>query len=265
MKKLFFYCFFCIPVLTSAQSQFSQFYIGGQAGITVPFIVNQNNYGLPEMDYEYSVSYGFGAVAGIRFDAKHNLQFELEYADLGQKYQDTYQPIGPSFNLFKKVDLGYIQIPVLYKFVINRVQGVYDFGRRPNIYIIAGPQFGMLLQSKVQYQINDQAATWVDVDNRFEPIFSIDEEIEALNPATRGEPVNSDDLFTPFSLDAVLGMGLQMYIADDLLLFAEGRGFISVNDINAPAFRAKNNDQIYGASRNFAGGFRLGLVYHLGQ
>ncbi len=264
MKKLFIYLLLCTPGLASAQSQFSQFYIGGQAGVTVPFIVNQNNYGLPEMDYKNSVSYEFGAVAGIRFDSKHNLQFELTYTDLGQNYEDSYKPGSVRFTLNKRVDLSYLQVPVLYKFVINRVQGVYDFGRRPNLFITAGPQLSVLMTSKVQYAIDGTDATWRQVDDAFINDV-IDPDIVALNPATEGEPVNSDDLFTPFALDAVLGMGLQMYIADDLLLFAEGRGFISVNDINAPAFRAKNNDQVYGASRNFAGGFRLGLVYHLGQ
>lgn len=83
---------------------------------------------------EFVLSYGYGALLGLNFNNHVGLQIEGIYNNLSQKYKDK--------DLERKIEISYLNFPVLLSLNTGRSNMV-------NLNIVAGPQFGINLGSKV--------------------------------------------------------------------------------------------------------------------
>ncbi len=77
---------------------------------------------------DFVLGYGFGGLFGFNFNQHAGIQLEIIYNQLSQKYQDH--------NLSRRIDINYINIPLLLSLNTNRLKPV-------NFNIVAGPQFGV--------------------------------------------------------------------------------------------------------------------------
>jgi opacity protein-like surface antigen len=75
-----------------------------------------------------NVSNGFGAVLGLNMSRHIGIQGEVIYYQVSQSYRDV--------NMDRKVDIKYLNIPLLLSFNTNKTRMV-------NLNIVAGPQFGI--------------------------------------------------------------------------------------------------------------------------
>lgn len=92
----------------------------------------------------FVLGYGFGALLGVNVTDHFGLQGEVLYSALAQKYTD------PS-NIERRIDLNYINIPLLAVFNTNVSKPV-------NLNLAVGPQIGINVGSKV----NTESGAGVD-------------------------------------------------------------------------------------------------------
>ncbi len=140
MKKTISIIAFAILLTASTAFAQKQLYVGASGAFINSWMTNQNNYGLPfEMDYAIKVG-GVGNV-NIGFDFSKNIGLKIEagYGVLGQKYKDEYQDTVYT----RTIQLNYLQFPLLFKFRSN--------GEVARFYIMAGPQFNLLMSAKQKY------------------------------------------------------------------------------------------------------------------
>lgn len=83
---------------------------------------------------EFVLSYGYGAILGLNFNNYVGIQIEGIYNNLSQKYKDK--------DLERKIEISYLNFPVLLSLNTGRSNMV-------NLNIVAGPQLGVNLGSKV--------------------------------------------------------------------------------------------------------------------
>lgn len=242
----------------------SRLYVGGQLCGHVPFIVNQTNYGLPEMSYAVNApSIGGGIIAGIYFSSTLQLQGEVSFSRMGQEYKDNYSYIAGSFQLKKKITMDYFQVPLLLRFVVAAQADKVYMDDKPKLYFIAGPQISLLTAASYQYFVDGTPATWQQVDDRFGSGPEGAEIGNAINGANKKvvEPKNALDLYEKISIELVGGMGLEKMINENILLNIEGRAFFGFNDINAVNYQVKNRSNVYAGSHNFSMSIRIGAAY----
>ena len=106
------------------------------------WITNQNNYGLPEMDYKQTYGGGVNAQVGFDFTNHIGLKLEIGYTKLGQKYTDERD----SSTFDRDVKLNYLTIPIMFKYRVG--------GPIVKFYLAIGPQFNMLLSASQVYNKN---------------------------------------------------------------------------------------------------------------
>lgn len=87
-----------------------------------------------EIQGDVAMSHGFGIMLGANLSKNIGLQVELSYLEVSQKYKDQ--------NLDRKVDVSYLNIPVLLSLNTDKTRIV-------NLNFVAGPQFGVNLGSSI--------------------------------------------------------------------------------------------------------------------
>lgn len=87
-----------------------------------------------EIQGEVSMSNGFGIMLGVNLSKNIGLVTELSYLEISQRYKDQ--------NLERKVDVSYLNIPVLLSLNTNKTRIV-------NLNFVAGPQFGVNVGSSI--------------------------------------------------------------------------------------------------------------------
>ena len=193
---------------------------GLSAGVNGSFILHQYTYGAKELPYASTVRLSVGMNAGYNFTEHLGVAMEMYYSGQGQNYKDD---VGNP-PLERHISLSYLQVPLMFKYSAG--EGNSQF------YVMAGPQFGFLLNSSITYNGTEQ-----------------------LTSQSSGFFVGHDT-------------GLRMCVGDDIRLTDEiylsaGVNFnLGFTDINAPALR---HDYLhpYHASQNAFGGFAVGIHYML--
>ncbi len=201
-------------------------HLGLSGGANNAYIVNQNNYGAPELDYTIGFGAGFGLKAGYQFTPGFGLRTGLLYTRQGQGYEDT---IGGQ-DVEKTVDLTYLSLPLLLDLRLG------DPGK--GFFFQIGPQLSFLLSADVEE--SGQSAT---------PQGFSDEDL-----------YQSTDAGVLFEFGPYIGLTPQSYLTLGL------RGLYGLTDINADdaAVRVRNAEgDAYEGSRNAYVGLHLSLHYVL--
>ncbi|MBP7497603.1 MAG: PorT family protein [Bacteroidales bacterium] len=200
------------------------------------WVINQNVYGMPEIDYDKKFGTAFMLGVGYNFNEWLGLRFELGKAALGQNYYEQNKGIVSD----RKLDLKYTMIPVFLRLATT--------GEKAKFHIMLGPQLGILNSAEQEYSIgNKDVANKVKVNDYDYPIG----ETEITNRFEKS------DLF------AVLDFGLDFFFTERLYLNASLRLNYGLTDINVADWRIPNKDKEYKASNNAYGGLNFGLNYVL--
>ena len=236
LKTLITLLLVCVALTTVTAQKARHFDVGLQGGYGSIWIINQNNYGLPEMDYEYTWGGGFNFQAGYNFTENIGLFSEIGVLNQGQKYKDEG-------NKERTIDLKYLNVPVFFK---------YSYGEsRARFRLLVGPQFCFLQKAEQSYLVNDQD-------------FSHDIKDKEGNLFDAGAK-NIKDRFNNMDIAVVLDLGADIFLITDMLyLSVAARMFYGLTDINASAYQLKNYDGNYEPSHNAGVTFNLGIHYIIG-
>lgn len=200
------------------------FHLGAGGGLYSSWIINQNAWGNPELEYATTFGNQFHLIAGYRLTDNIGIQVEPGFTSIGQNYDGKML----GFDSERSIDLSYITIPVLLHFTSN--------GDVTRFHLLAGPQFGIL--SKADHTFSGLPFPFMtngDVSERFE----------------------SSDIF------GVLDIGADIFLDDNFFISAGLRLSYGLMDINQddPNWRIKNFSGIYEPSHNFYTGLNIGINY----
>lgn len=237
LAKIFFLIF--ILVTNSLQAQ-KGFHVGFKSGISSAWILNQNNartledytdIAKSELAYKLKFGYNFGGVVGYNFNNNYGFQTELLYEKTGQNYEDNFTPAVGPLNVIRRIDLRYFNIPVLFKYTSKNKENI-------KAYVLAGPQFGMLLRAK---------------------------ELVLLNGIEKIDNLSASEKFRTFDGGFALGAGVDVFFMKNFYISLGMLNYIGISDINSDAVRdfISKNDDSYKSSKNFRSGLNIGLHYLL--
>lgn len=196
-------------------------HLGLNGGYNAVFIMNQNNYGGTEYEYDAKFGYAAGVVVNYNFVEFLGLQLEVNTSSKGQSYKD----FEGNLPVTRDVDLKYLDIPLMLKYTSP------NGGTR--FFAMGGFQYSILQDAAIEYYVGDDNRSPTDAIERFE---------------------NSDMAF-------ILGTGTNIMLPLNLYASVGLRFTYGLTDINDPEWRLPNQDDIYEPSRNATGGIRLGLHY----
>jgi hypothetical protein len=215
--------------------------IGIQGGFASVWIINQNNYGLVEMDYDYQWGPGFSFQAGYNFTNNIGLFTEIGFARGGQKYDDIWNN---NDEIRRNIDLSYLNVPLLFK---------YSYGEsRARFRLLFGPQFSFLQKAEQEYTING------------EPFSKMITDLDGNEFDAGAKDIK--DRYSSTDVSIVLDLGADIFLLEEVMYLSIGaRGYYGLTDINAEAYRLDNIDGNYDNSRNAGLMFNLGIHYIIGS
>ncbi|GAB4329755.1 MAG: hypothetical protein Kow00127_22070 [Bacteroidales bacterium] len=215
--------------------------IGGGGGFTSVWIMNQNFYGEPEVNYAPKAGYAGFVTLGYDFDGHAAIATEIQYSLQGQKYSDKQSIDGVKYDVDRNIDLSYINIPLLFR---------YSFGTGSTRFrVLLGPQYSMLQKAEQSYLRDGKKLGTKATD------------LDGNEFVTDADDITDRFESTDFSI--LMDVGADIRLSDPLFLSAGFRGQYGFKDINAPAYRINDLDGEYSPSHNVWGGLYVGLIYRV--
>lgn len=247
----------CFAFVTVNAQKTKKFEVGLQAGYSNTWIINQNNYGLPELDYDTYWGMGYNFQAGYNFSSDMGVFIEVGMTNQGQSYKDdnyshTFDQGVPTTLKFddvkRTIDMSYLNIPVFFK---------YTYGEsRARFRLLVGPQFSFLQKAEQTYTGDGKDFSSIPEYQNWK--------------MSNGEEVNVGqkdikDRFNSTDISIVIDLGADIYVMPEMLYLSVGfRGYYGLTNINATDYQVENIDKNVDASHNAGGGFYLGFHYVIG-
>lgn len=243
MKKLaiIITAFILMVSFNSMAQKGKEVILGAGTAITSTWIMNQNFYGEPEVDYAPKVGYDVSFNFGYNFTENISALAELQYSLQGQKYEGKQSIDGIKYDVERDINLRYFNIPVFFKYAF----GTEDLKFR----VLAGPQIGILLEATQDYTRDGQ--------KQGDPVYDLDGE-EFIPYAS-----NITDRFEHIDFSMAVDIGADIHVSDKFYVSAGLRGNYGFTDINASAYRLQDLDREYSPSQNVWGGLYISINYKL--
>ena len=220
------------------------FGIGG--ALTSVWIMNQNFYGEPEVNYAPKMGYATSFNVGYNFTENITVATEFQYSAQGQKYNDKQNLNGTKYEVDRNIDLRYLNIPLFFKYAFGDKQTKFRF--------MAGPQFGILLDATQDYTRNGKKLPYgTDIEKP--------KNLEGISFIPDADNIKNRFEKNDFSI--VLDVGADIHLSKQFFISAGGRINYGFKDINAPAYRINDGDGEYLPSHNAWGGLYVGIHYKL--
>lgn len=264
IRNLFLTCIATFFVGSSGAllAQQGGFFIGAEGSYNMTIILNQQNYGQKEMDYDgATLKPSFAAFIGYDINGKTSILVGAGLIKGGQKYKDSY---GNSDNLAKDIQLNYLSIPIS----VVQVFSGKDLYKGTNLFVRLGAQFNILQSATVEHFVNDKVSNLQSFANYAAGggafINFNESKIKELTNAN-GDLDDDAALFQKTDIKGILGIGARSYLSEQLSLDIELRTGISITDINATDWRIDGykdgKRQTYAPSRNAFIGINVGISY----
>lgn len=242
MKKIILIAFSLSLIFAGAYAQKGkEIVIGVGGGVTSVWIVNQSFYGEPEVDYAPKMGYAGSLNLGYNFNKSISVMTELQYSLQGQKYDGKQNMGGTSYNVERNIDLGYLNIPLLFKYAFGSGGTKFRF--------LAGPQVGLLMNATQDYLRNDKKIGSEATDQDGNPFITDENDIT--------------DRFEKTDFSLVVDIGADIQLSDLFFITAGIRGNYGLSEINAEPYRIENLEGEYLPSNNLWGGVYIGICYKL--
>ncbi len=254
MKKFIKLLTFSIFLFFQNQNLQAQVFVGGDAAYFLSTIVNQNNYGFSELDYEFTGKPAFGLSFGYAGFNKHHVQAGVKLLRLGQKYSSKLDNVTHSRN----VELNYIMIPLSYKMVFGDTE-TNSYATRA--FFSIGGYVSLLSRAETTWTLERDDVSLVDFhqsQNRNGNILGI---IQLAN----GSDLEEDkDQFESIDFGVTFSLGVRTFLSEGMALNLELLSGYGLGDLNAEEWRLNNSSGAYDASNNAFGGVQMGLHYYFG-
>lgn len=229
----------------SLKKERPRWYIGFAGGGGISAILNHNTFGFPELDYHPSAMQTVGATVGYASHPWSRIQVGLQLGRADFTYSETYGPYAgcteTPMSIRKNIALEFVQIPLTYRhffyneeklLAFNQAESKAELSKPRLFYLLAGFQMTFIRDANLVLSKNSPStgnqwveADLVDIKGGFDCFIPVDDFPDHL-------PADRRDLFAKMTLDAVLGMGLVMKLGPDLDIGLEGRGTVSLSDLN---------------------------------
>jgi hypothetical protein len=245
MKRIFllFTAFLLLSAVPSIAQKGFYFGIAGSGNST--WITNQNNYGLPEMDYTSTFAFGGNLGVGYDFTDHLGLKLELGLNQISEKYHDTQS----STELARQVKLNYFNIPILFRYRTG--------GKVAKFYVAVGPQFNMLRSATQTYTANGQPLS----DSITKKTLSGTQFIVGAE--------NIKDRYNSLDIVGRMDLGVNITVVEHLMIDVGLTMGYGLTDINASDYRIPDFPKegatvgTYHPSHTIFGGLTVGISYHL--
>jgi hypothetical protein len=242
-QSLTIFLFLVTSFTINAQvTSISSIRVGVSTFVGGSLIAEQNNHGAPEMEFLPTLAYNGGFIANVNWYENLGLQIEGAYTFQGQNHSGNQGGVDTD----KKVMLNYVKIPIMFKYTFTNYS---ESQNAPNLFFLAGPQFGFLQTASVTYDRNGV----LGFEEYHETVYN---PIQTLHPAY----TNDIDLFNNFEVSLSTGFGAEFELSDYLFLTIESRLNIGISDVNARTWRFPDLRNNYSASKNYIAGFNIGFV-----
>lgn len=231
------------------------FHLGLSGTFNSTWILNQNNYGTlapfrdpvvrgSEMAYKYTWGGNFGGVVGHNFTEHWGIQAEVQFNITGQKYDDNFSgpatipegsfgAPGTRVNVKRSISLGYIQIPLMGKYISG--------GKKVKFFACLGPQIGLRTGAKETVKIADY--TYLPDSLAFSP----------------------SEKFKTFDVGITAQAGVEIYASRNVYFDIGLSSYLGLLDINGKVLKTldwySKNDVSYQSSRNFRAGLMAGVHF----
>lgn len=225
--------------------------IGAKAGFGTPWIINQMNYGLPEMEYEYFWGYGFYGQVGYNVSESWAFLAEIGYHKHGQRYYDNWRKFGKE-EVKRKISMDYVDIPLFAKYTYGDTKARFRG--------MCGPMISFLQSATQTYTMGGQS-----LEGQLEELWGREFINNSGDPY---DPAASDitDRFTRIDIALVLDLGADIWLKDGVTyLSAAARYWFSVKDLNIDSYRIENPDGFYAPSHISGLFIYCGFHYVLGN
>jgi hypothetical protein len=211
------------------------FYIGLSGSVNSSWIIYQQIYSEPFLDYKLTIRPGVNAQFGYNFAHNWGVRAEIGYAMLGQKYDGT-QYSSPAT---RDIKYSYLQIPLMLKYRTR--------GEKVKFFAQAGLQFGFLLSATQKYLRNGEAV----------PDF-YSERNQRLIPV--GDD-NITDRYTKVNLEFRFDLGVDVKLTNRLFINAGLSNMVTLSQVVAKSWRLLDYNGEYHISHNFYSGLNVGINY----
>ncbi len=274
MKRIYFYAFSAVFVLLSVVegSAQVQIHLGATTAVNATFVLDK---GLSEDPrYNSKMTYNTAPIGfnfGIDFTNKFGLSLESIQSFQGQVYEII--DIANQIKGERKIDLTYIQVPLLLRFMSGG-----NGGARANFNI--GPQLSFLTQGVESVQTDQgiyEMPEGLDIEAVQQDFPTATQNSEQLANGTYAIPagMQTNDIFTKKANDfkntefqIAAAFGLDIDIARHLYLTTQIRANYSLTDMRnedvIELIKSGNAGDIFGQRANLLVGIQLGLHYTFG-
>ncbi len=234
----------CYPgIQIIAQFTRPHVYIGISIGGGFSAIVNQNNYGFPEMNYGPEVITQFGGHMGIAIHPWNRIQLDYQIFNARYNFEEHYSSNSTEGEIYlrKQIDLTLINIPLTYRHYLidtdlasvgNQKTIGIALKRKNTFFVIVGPQITLFRKAKINYHKNNAStdfkwkpADLIDIKPAFDQYVPVDKIPDHL-------PIDGRDLFQNTILCLRGGIGWNYNLSPELEITLEVAGFISLLDLN---------------------------------
>lgn len=228
------------PWSTNAQKG-KEIIIGGGAAFTSVWILNQNFYGEPELNYAPKVGYAVSFNLGYHFTENLGFQTEIQYSMQGQKYDDKQIIDEVKYDAKRDITLRYINVPLLIKYAFGTSSTKFRF--------MAGPQISYLLEATQEYTRDGKklGTTAINLNGK----------------EFRTDAGNISNRFQEYDVSIVGDLGADIHLNDKLFFSPGIRINYGLTDINEEAYHLPDKDGEYTPSHNFWFGCYIGLFYKI--
>jgi hypothetical protein len=216
----------------------TEWYFGAGGNFNTAWIIRQNTYGEPEMKYKITPTYAANVILGFDYSEHWGLKMELGYAVLGQKYADSQYSLPAK----RTITLDYFLLPVLIKYRTG--------DEMTKFYIMAGPQFGLLLSANQVYTRNGVDA----------PVFN--------NPDVGAIDVSKKDIKDRYTQAAGfirMDLGIELRPSNHFMMDIGLTGAYAVTDLNNAHWRFHDIHGGYQISHDFYAGLNVGFMFNTGR
>lgn len=138
MKKVLLSIFAVVAFVAISNAQVN---FGAKAGLNLADLASSEE----EFEADSKIGFHLGGYAELSISDKFSIQPELIYSAQGAKSEfseeDTFNGVTITYSYEDKLKLNYLNVPVLFKFKPSDM-----------FYIGAGPQLGLLLSAKNEYE-----------------------------------------------------------------------------------------------------------------
>ena len=233
----------------------AQFYFGADVGYFSSALLNQNNYGFSEMDYELTHSLGYGGNIGYAILNKHHFQSGVKFLSLGQNYTSIFDDVAHD----RKVELNYLMIPLSYKMVLGRT-GLEQSSFRA--FFSVGGYFSLLQNANTSWFLSENEVsflTFQQSQNRNKAIAKVEDLLSGNNDLE-----DQSEFYESSDFGVTISFGMRYMAVSGFAINFEILGGYGFSDVNSTDWRLLNDNGIYEKTNNLFGGIQFGIAYYFG-